>query len=779
MIDELLEQFENFPQELKDIPNWCIAGPDKSPYCVKPGEVVRASVQDPSTWKTFEETLRDKVSSGAPYIGFVLTTEAGYTCIDLDVIDEERQRAKSQKIDPGKWTTQVDFERYNKIIEVFNTYTELSVSGKGAHLWLKGMIGAGARRDAVEVYSQERFMVCTGNAFVQESIKENEEMLNLLIEEIRGANYTGPGALIELEPTEDDSTVWDRAANASNADKFAALVRGEWALTYPSQSEADLALMSMFTFYSKSNEQCRRLFRATELGKRSKAVKNDKYLNYTLEIIRGRQAREAVIDNKSEVVARAFVQSLQTSTFADVAAATVASSNIQAEEVAGNLEWPSGTVGALAHFIYRSSARPVKEIAIVTALGFFAGVTGKAFNIYNSGLNLYVTLVARSAVGKETLHSGISLIVEKLRGLAPQVEKFVDFNELASGPALKKACMGQNSFVHISGEWGKRLQKLASEMRVDGPMHSLRTEMTNLYQKSGRGNLVGGITYSNKDQNVGTMSGVAFSLVGESTPETFYNSLTPTMMEDGFLSRFLVIAYDGERPPLNYDKVLEMPKELIQALCGLVSQSVANNTKNLIQDVIPDEDADRIFRDFDKLCDANVNKTTDESIRQIWNRAHIKVLRVASILAVADNWHAPIVRKHHADWAMSLIYNDINMMLKKINSGDVGGGDDYSRMLKVTSLIRDYYSKETISSAYGVPDGMRESGIVTHRYLQMRTSQISQFRNAKLGSKKALEDSIRMLIDNGHVVEIQKDVLAEKFGYFGRSYRVISLPSLD
>lgn len=779
MTEQVSERYARLPQELRDVKQWCLAGPEKAPYVVSSQGVVHASLHRQDQWRTFDQTQSDMVAVGAPGLGIMLTYEDPWTCIDLDVCNSETQRLKGQPIDPTKWTPQADIERYIAIVNTFDSYTEISTLGWGLHIWVRGRIGAGVKRDGIELYSQERFMICTGNVYVDKPIEYRQELLDNMVSQMRGPGYSGPTVLVEVEEDETDMQVFDRAMSAGNKEKFDMLCQGKWSNEYPSQSEADLALMSMFCFYSKSNEQCRRLFRCTALGQREKATKNDRYLNYTLEVIRGRQKREEIISDKAREIGEAYVRSLQSTDYADVAAASIASTQATQspiQEVSGSISWPPGLVGALAAFIYNSSVRPVKEVSIVAALGFLAGVCGKAFNIPQSGLNMYIILVARSGVGKEAMHSGLSLVCQELRQSIPAAQKFVDFNDFASGPALTKACALQNSFVNVAGEWGRKLKRLSNEANADSTMAGLRTAMTNLYQKSAEGAMVGGITYSSKENNIGSLTGVAYSMIGETTPGTFYESLTPSMMEDGFLSRFLIVDYEGERPPANPAPERRMSAPLSQALHGLCAQALTLISRFTSEPVLNDPDAQEALNAFDRECDKRINTSTDEAVRQMWNRAHLKVLRVASLLAVANNWLQPVVTTVEVDWALELIRRDIKVMSSKMESGEIGV-DDEARERKMMAVIRDFLQNGPQSDAYKCPDGLHQVGIIPKRYLTIRLSRAAQFLNTREGATKSITNTIRLMVDNGYLFEMQKDHMVDKHSYHGLAYRVLGLPA--
>lgn len=780
MTPEAGEQLRRLPQELRDARQWCVAGPDRSPYVVSGGSVQHASIHKPEQWKSFEEAVADAMLLEGAGVGFMLTYGDPWACVDLDVVNEHTQRRKNQPVDPSKWTSAETIEGYKRVIETFDTYTEISSSGWGIHIWARGAIGLGARREGVEIYSQERFIVCTGNALAPvKPIMDRQEQLDAAVDDIRSKGSDIRVELEELEQDDSDMEIWEKASTAANAEKFNQLWAGKWQGEYPSQSEADLALMSMLAYYSKSNEQCRRLFRLSELGKRDKAVKNNRYLNFTLEVIRGRQRREAIAGEHSRKLAEELVRELTSgSTRADVSAAQIAATQAAKPAVEeSTIDWPPGMAGAIADFIYRSSPRPVKEVSIVATIGLLAGICGKTYNIPQSGLNMYCILVARSGVGKEAMHSGLGLIMAELRNSLPAAQRFVDFTDYASGPALRKACAGNPSFVNVAGEWGKRLRKLALEDKADGPMATLRTAMTDLYQKSGASSLVGGLGYSDKDKNVGTVAGVAYSMIGETTPGTFYDSLTPSMMEDGFMSRFTVIDYNGERPPMNHSPEMKMHPALAQALHGLCAHSLTLLSRFANQQVGADYEAAELLHNFDKDCDTEINSAgDDESTRQMWNRAHLKTLRLAALLAVADDWLNPVIKRQHAEWALAVVKHDIEIMQRKIKSGDIGS-DDTTRERKMISVIRQYMQEGAKSESYGSPAGLHTAGIVTHRYLTIRLSQIHAFKDKNKGASAMIAQTIRTLVDNGYISPVDKNWLMEKHSYAGVAFRVITLPN--
>ena len=783
----------HLPACLQSLNQWCIAGPDRAPYLPSSeGTIVNASpVIGP--WLDFQTACNWANYLGVG-IGYILTAADPYTCIDLDIKDSSSIKKNGSPYLPEEYTKPDTLLMYQDMVNSFDSYTELSASAKGLHIWVEGNIGKGGRRGGVEIYSQERFIVCTGNEISQVKYSQNEQgliipgiinnhqrgisaradLLAMLVKEIR-TKSTPAFALIETTDEFLDKTIVETAMAASNAEKFNKLCAGDWsAMGYPSQSEADCALLSMFTFYTNSNEQCRRLFRTTQLGKRDKAAKNNRYLDATLRLIRGREAGEA------QTVAIIKEQSKGLLDQITASAAPVAPEQIYLAEnserassrvgLLSDMDWPPGKMGDLAQFIYYSSERPVKDVAIVAALGLMAGITGKAFVVNNTGLNLYITLVARSGIGKEAMHSGISLIVSKLQDTVPGLKKFVIDTDFVSGPALHKIFKDNQCFVNINGEWGHLLKVMARDENRTSPSSSLRKVMTHIYQKSSPDSVVGGLGYSDKEKSTETVSSVAYSMIGETTPETFYLSLTPSMMEDGFMSRFTVIEYQGDRPPSNENKIREMDEGLLENLKQIINQALLLNDSIKYSEVILDKTSKDEAHRFNVYCDGKINESMNESVRQMWNRAHLKVLRISAILAVTQNYINPTITMIELKWALDLVYNDILRMQKRLKSGDVGINDG-ARIEKLKSLIREYYNS-SIKIGYNIPAEMKNAGIIPRRFLQTRISQLNSFILHPHGHVRAFSIALGTLIDDGYIIEVPTAEIVASYGNQGKCYRL-------
>lgn len=785
----------NIPDALKTRRQWCVSNPNdpdvgsrKAPRIARTFGAL-ASVQKPENWSTFREAALFAYERNWN-IGYVISKEDNVCCVDLDVKGPEEYPNE-----PIRWTTSEEIDRHKEFIERLDSYTELSANGKGWHVWVHASTGQGAKHNHVEIYSQERYIICTGNVVKPIGLSNRQELIEASVAQIRELQGNNEKIdLVEIPQVLSDEDLWSRALQAANSKKFIDLCKGDWqSLGYKSQSEADLALLSIFTFYSKSNEQCRRLFRLTELGRRKKAAENNRYLDETLKLIRARQDAQdrielSLLERQAEKVLKAAQAAAAAPAIAPAvrapAPAPVAPVAPAIALPAGNgtitlpplpegqLEWPPGLVGEIAKYIFDNAPRPVKEVAIVSALGLMAGIVGLGWTLPQTGLNLYVILVGRSAVGKEAMHTGISSIVSSVMRQNP-LFSFTDFNDYASGPALQKAVARNRCFVSVSGEWGHTLQKLA-ESDHNPTASSLRRVMTHLYQKSGPGSMVGGITYSNKEENISSVDGVAFSLIGETTPAKYYDSLTQSMMEDGFLSRFTMVEYTGDRPKLKADDPLPPSEELTTRIAELSKTAIARMSPNGSIRVQRDEDARILFALYDEHCDNEINKTPDnEAWRQMWNRAHLKALRIAAILAVCDNDTNPIITMKYGLWAIDLINRDIELMKRKFNEGDIGN-NDATRERKIMALCKDYLVKP-LPDGFALTTQMKKNAVITRQFLQTRTSNYAAFYKHPIGATRAMELTIKSLCESGKLKELDRKIGIESYGHHGKLYQILTL----
>jgi len=247
-----------------------------------------ASSTDPGTWTSFGAAVacHEQAGTDTDGIGFVFAESSTVTGIDLDDCRDP---------DSG------DLEAWAAdLLDDVRTFTEISPSGTGLHLYGLGFVPDGGSRgdvpDApghIEMYDSGRFFTVTGAHL--EDTPENVRQVNDGIRAVhagyvrddeppaetqkpagdRGVKASSPDSNPEdsvdasgsssdgVDLT--DAELIERAKNAKNGDKFTRLWNGNTS-GYPSHSEADLALCDRLAFWTAGDRRrIDKLFRKSDL----------------------------------------------------------------------------------------------------------------------------------------------------------------------------------------------------------------------------------------------------------------------------------------------------------------------------------------------------------------------------------------------------------------------------------------------------------------------------------------------------------------------------------
>lgn len=255
----------NIPSDLKRERRWVLwnlevrnGRPTKVPYvAARPTE--RASVDDQTSWSSYEEARDASLDGKADGIGFVLGDP--YVGTDLDKCRDP----KTGTIEPAA----------QEIVSTLDSYTEITPSGTGVHIICRGRLPEGRRRKGtVEMYESGRYFTVTGQhlAGTPRTLEDRTGTLTALHAKLFGPapRKTSPPSKPPSRHTPaaqsiDDTELIDNASRATNGARFSALWAGDTS-AYTSASEADLALCNLLAFWTGADAgQMDRLFRQSGL----------------------------------------------------------------------------------------------------------------------------------------------------------------------------------------------------------------------------------------------------------------------------------------------------------------------------------------------------------------------------------------------------------------------------------------------------------------------------------------------------------------------------------
>jgi hypothetical protein len=439
-------------------------------------------------------------------------------------------------------------------------------------------------------------------------------------------------------------------------------------------------------------------------------------------------------------------------------------------------------VGEIACFIHEAAPRPVPEIAIAGAMGLMAGICGRAYNISGTGLNQYILCLAMTGAGKEAMASGIDKIINEVQKQVPVAPEFIGPSEIASGQALTKYLSNKSQcFVSVLGEFGLRLKSMSSE-RANSAEIALRRMLLDFYNKSGFGQVARPSIYADAEKNTNLIMSPAFSILGESTPERFYDVLNEEMISEGLLPRFMLIEYNGSRPENNPNAVnVYPPAWLVSKIAQLMAQCKTIMANRQVMNVQSTPAAHKMFHDFDKLADSKINSTDKEIIRQLWNRAHIKVMKIAALIAVGVNYSNPLIEIEHVVWAKNIVENDIKTLSDKFVSGIVGkSSDEIKQIVEIKRMIKLFVTEDWSKiKLYCNDERLFHAKIIPYSYLNKRLSNVVAFKTDKMGATSALKRTIQVLIDSDFMREVSKKDMIDKFSTTQRVFAISNMALLD
>ena len=298
------------------------------------------------------------------------------------------------------------------------------------------------------------------------------------------------------------------------------------------------------------------------------------------------------------------------------------------------LDWPPGLMGDLAKSVYDFQRYQDKTIAIMTAFALVAGIAGRRHNINDMGLAIYITLLADTGRGKDSI---AKFITRTLSTCNPNnYLKFLGYKSF-TGPKALMCMLAENPCrISVITEAG-----FAIRMK-SGEQEGLRAAVLDVYTKTGRYDVAVGSGYSDINKSIPSVRAANFTMINEATPKLFIEA----MMEKegataGDYGRMFVYRIVGEKPYENFNQRYELSKKLEARIHELMKFQLSKQTQEDPEPEVISMPPD--YQEFSMYCTDMENKfkSSDQMKSALYSRANEKRLRLIGLMCALEGVKKP------------------------------------------------------------------------------------------------------------------------------------------
>lgn len=427
-----------------------------------------------------------------------------------------------------------------------------------------------------------------------------------------------------------------------------------------------------------------------------------------------------------------------------------------------------GMLGDVARWITATAPKSQPELSLAAAIALCSVVMGRCYRSqFGNFTSLFLIMVAKSTEGKEHPQACVEKVLT-----AAGLPQLLGGSGYTSPGAVYTALMRSPAHIATIDEMGKLLKS----SRAKGNAHG-EAAIDKLVECFGRQDgILRPPTYSSMSDLAKAITSTervvhnpAITLLGATTPATFYENLTADLVMDGFLGRCIVVESKQPRQVTRFVDRTAPPQKIVDwckavhcstVVAGDIGKlSLAEQAPSIIE--LNFDDACRPLMDaFEIELNKEKSAAEGEGLDVLLGRTLEKSMKLAMIVCKAESPDNTLVRAHHLEWAINYVREYDTTLVRAVRENQSRNETDaeLKRVVKYVANVRQYI---------GTKEGARwarhlQAGMMPHSML-LRLSHIKA---------RPFQELVDTLVETKQLQKIVGELLGDEMATTGALYMI-------